>query len=66
LEVNVKVKVYMDDSMRFVEEALKGFKVGVESNDAIRIRDAAKKAWNAAVHATNALVYYLDKTPSSH
>jgi len=67
LEVNVKVKVYMDDSMRFVEEALKEFKVGVENNDAIRIRDAAEKAWNAVVQATNALIlYYLGKTPSSH
>jgi hypothetical protein len=67
LEVSVKVKVYMDDSMRFVEEALKEFKVGVENNDAIRIRDAAEKAWNAVVQATNALIlYYLGKTPSSH
>jgi len=67
LEVNVKVKVYMDDSIRFVEEALKEFKVGVENNDAIRIRDAAGKAWNAVVQATNALIlYYLGKTPSSH
>jgi len=67
LEVNVKVKVYMDDSIRFVEEALKEFKVGVENNDTIRIRDAAEKAWNAVVQATNTLIlYYLDKTPSSH
>ena len=67
MEVNVKVKVYMDDSIRFVEEALKEFKVGVENNDAIRIRDAAEKAWNAVVQATNALIlYYLGKTPSSH
>jgi hypothetical protein len=67
LEVNVKVKVYMDDSIRFVEEALKEFKVGVENNDAIRIRDAAEKAWNAVVQATNALIlHYLGKTPSSH
>jgi hypothetical protein len=67
LEVNVKVKVYMDDSMKFVEEASKEFKVGVENNDAIRIRDAAEKAWNAVVQATNALIlYYLGKTPLSH
>jgi hypothetical protein len=67
LEVNVKVKVYMDDSIRFVEEALKEFKVGVENNDTIRIRDATEKAWNAVVQATNALIlYYLGKTPSSH
>ena len=66
MEVNVKVKVYMDDSIRFVEEALKEFKVGVENSDAIRIRDAAEKAWNAVVQATNALIlYYLGKTPSS-
>jgi hypothetical protein len=67
LEVNVRIKVYIDDSMKFVEEALKEFKVGVENNDAIRIRDAAEKAWNAVVQATNALIlYYLGKTPSSH
>jgi hypothetical protein len=67
LEVSVKVKVYMDDSMKFVEEALKEFKVGVENDDTIRIRDAAEKAWNAVVQATNALIlYYLGKTPSSH
>jgi hypothetical protein len=67
LEVNVKVKVYMDDSVKFIEEALKEFKVGVENNDAIRIRDVAEKAWNAVVQATNALIlYYLGKTPSSH
>lgn len=67
MEVNVRIKVYIDDSMKFVEEALKEFKVGVENNDAIRIRDAAEKAWNAVVQATNALIlYYLGKTPSSH
>jgi hypothetical protein len=67
LEVNVRIKVYIDDSMKFVEEALKEFKVGVENNDAIRIRDAAEKAWNAIVQATNALIlYYMGKTPSSH
>ncbi len=67
MEVNVRIKVYMDDSVKFIEEALKEFKVGVENNDAIRIRDAAEKAWNAVVQATNALIlYYLGKTPSSH
>ena len=67
MEVNVRIKVYIDDSMKFVEEALKEFKVGVENNDAIRIRDVAEKAWNAIVQATNALIlYYMGKTPSSH
>jgi hypothetical protein len=57
----------MDDSMKFIEEALKEFKVGVENNDTIRIGDAAEKAWNAVVQATNALIlYYLDKIPSSY
>jgi hypothetical protein len=66
-EVNVRAKVYVDDSVKFIEEALKEFKVGVENNDAIRIRDVAEKAWNAVVQATNALIlYYLGKTPSSH
>jgi hypothetical protein len=65
--LEVKVKVYMDDSMKFIEEALKEFKVGVENNDTIRIGDAAEKAWNAVVQATNALIlYYLDKIPSSY
>ena len=36
MEVNVKVKVYMDDSVKLIEEALKEFKVGVENNNAIR------------------------------
>jgi len=67
LSVEVKVKVYIDDAMRFIEEALKEFRDGIANNDMIRVRDAAEKAWNAVIQATNALIlYYIGKTPSSH
>jgi len=67
LNVEVKVKVYIDDAMKFVEEALREFRDGVANNDIVRVRDAAEKAWNAVIQATNALIlYYLGKTPSSH
>ncbi len=59
MEVNVKVKVYMDDSIRFVEEALKEFKVGVENNDAIRIRNAAEKAVTEVAISLNICGYSL-------
>jgi len=67
LNVEVKVKVYIDDAMKFVEEALREFRDGVANNDIVRVRDAAEKAWNAVIQATNALIlHYLGKTPSSH
>ena len=67
MSVEVKVKVYIDDAMRFIEEALKEFRDGIANNDMIRVRDAAEKAWNAVIQATNALIlYYIGKTPSSH
>ena len=67
MNVEVKVKVYIDDAMKFVEEALREFRDGVANNDIVRVRDAAEKAWNAVIQATNALIlYYLGKTPSSH
>jgi len=67
LNVEVKVKVYIDDAMKFVEEALREFRDGVANNDIVRVRDATEKAWNAVIQATNALIlHYLGKTPSSH
>ena len=67
MNVEVKVKVYIDDAMKFVEEALREFRDGVANNDIVRVRDAAEKAWNAVIQATNALIlHYLGKTPSSH
>jgi hypothetical protein len=64
LNVEVKVKVYIDDAMKFVEEALGEFRDGVANNDIVRVRDAAEKAWNAVIQATNALIlHYLGKTP---
>ena len=67
MNVEVKVKVYIDDAVKFVEEALGEFRDGVANNDIVRVRDAAEKAWNAVIQATNALIlHYLGKTPSSH
>jgi hypothetical protein len=57
LEVNVKV--YMDDSVKFIEEALKEFKVGVENNDTIRIRNAAEKAVTEVAISLNICEYSL-------
>jgi len=67
LDIMVRVRVCVDDATRFVNKALREFKAGVNNNDMIKVRDAAKKAWDAEVQATNALIlYYLGKTPSSH
>ena len=59
MEVNVRIKVYMDDSVKFIEEALKEFKVGVENNDAIRIRNAAEKAVTEVAISLNICEYSL-------
>jgi hypothetical protein len=59
LEVNVKVKIYIDDSIRFIEEALKEFKVGVENNDTIRIRNAAEKTVTEVAISLNICEYSL-------
>ena len=59
MEVNVKVKVYIDDSIRFIEEASKEFKVGVENNDTIRIRNAAEKTVTEVAISLNICEYSL-------
>ena len=46
---------YIEEAKRFYEEAEKELKKGTEDGDLIRIRDAAEKAWNAMVQATNGL-----------
>lgn len=59
--------VYFEDAKRFYEEALKEFEEGVRRGDPYRVRDAAERAWNAVVQATNALLLKLaGKLPSSH
>ena len=65
--VEERIRIYLEDAKRFLEEAVEEFEKGVRSSDAIRIRDAAEKAWNAVVQSTNALLLKLvGKVPSSH
>ena len=62
-----RIRIYVEDAERFLDEASKEFARGVRENNAYVIRDAAEKAWNAVVQATNALILsYLGKVPSSH
>ena len=65
--VEERIRVYLGDAREFLREAEEEFRRGVESGDLIKVRDAAEKAWNAVVQATNALLLHaLGKVPSSH
>jgi len=67
LMVEWRIKVYMEDAFNFINEAFEEFRRGVREGDYSRIRDAAEKAWNAVVQASNALILKLaGKVPSSH
>jgi len=59
------VKARLGDAWSFLEAAKKGF---LESRgDPVRVRDAAEKAWNAVVQATDAFVYaFTGSRPLSH
>jgi hypothetical protein len=60
-------RLYLEDAFHFYEEALEEFRRGIEENNSYRVRDAAEKAWNAIVQATNSLLLrYMEKIPSSH
>lgn len=48
---------YFKEAKKFLEAAEREFKEGKAGNDPIKIRDAAEKAWNATVHATNGLFF---------
>ncbi|MEM1637918.1 MAG: PaREP1 family protein [Pyrobaculum sp.] len=62
-----RIRIYLEDAKRFVEEAAVEFAEGVKAGDSVKIRDAAEKAWNAVVQASNALILkYAGKTPASH
>lgn len=65
--MEVRVRVYLEDATRFLEEAEREFREGLRRGDLLRVRDAAEKAWNAVVQASNALLLKLmGKTPSSY
>lgn len=59
------VKARLGDAWSFLEAARKEF---LESRgDPVRVRDAAEKAWNAVVQATDALIYaFTGSRPLSH
>ncbi len=46
---------YLKQAKNFLEAAEREFKEGKAKNDLVKIRDAAEKAWNATVQATNGL-----------
>jgi hypothetical protein len=51
------VKVKLNEAWSFLKAAEEEFAEAKE--DPVRIRDAAEKAWNAVVQATDALIYAL-------
>ncbi|ADY00686.1 hypothetical protein VMUT_0474 [Vulcanisaeta moutnovskia 768-28] len=62
-----RVDIYLSDAEEFLNEAIEEFNNGVKSGDQLKIRDAAEKAWNAVVQATNALIFaFMKKVPASH
>ena len=65
--MEARVKVYLEDAEAFIAEARRELERGVKEGDVLRLRDAAEKAWNAVVQASNALILrYSGKVPSSH
>ncbi len=67
VDVNTRIRVYISDARKFIEEAIEEFQKGIREGNVMAIRDAAEKAWNAVVQASNALVLkFMGKVPSSH
>ncbi|RLE54854.1 MAG: hypothetical protein DRJ40_09750 [Thermoprotei archaeon] len=67
VDVNTRIRVYISDARKFIEEAIEEFQKGTREGNVMAIRDAAEKAWNAVVQASNALVLkFMGKVPSSH
>lgn len=65
--MKTKITELLQDADFLVEKAIEEFNDAIDKNDKLRIRDAAEKAWNAIVQATNALILKLaDKLPTSH
>jgi len=51
-----KVAHYVSEARKFLEAALMEFERGEKERSDVIIRDAAEKAWNAVLQATNALL----------
>jgi hypothetical protein len=61
------MKDYLIEARALHHHAVEEFQRGVRENDELVIRDAAKKAWNAIVRATNHLFAKLRGTvPRTH
>jgi hypothetical protein len=59
------VRAKLSDAWSFLEAAKREFSESKE--DPVKVRDAAEKAWNAVVQATDALIYALTGVrPMSH
>jgi HEPN domain-containing protein len=58
---------YIEDAKRFYEKALEELEAGKKDEDGIKIRDAAEKAWNAVLQATDGLIVKRGiEKPTSH
>ncbi len=67
VDAQTRVRLCLEDAERFLEEAVREFEAGLREGDTVKIRDAAEKAWNAIIQATDALLLSaLGKKPSSH
>jgi len=61
------IRLLLENAENFIERGVEELEEGVKPSNAVKIRDAAEKLWNAVVSATNALIlYYLDVVPASH
>ncbi len=67
MSVEEKIRKLIEEAKLFLEEAREEYVKARQAGDVLAIRDAAEKAWNAIVQATNALVlHYTGKLPTSH
>jgi len=51
-----RLSYYVSEAKKFLEAALIEFERGEKEKSDVIIRDAAEKAWNAVLQATNALL----------
>jgi len=57
----------LGEADELARRAIEEFRKGVSERDELAVRDAAEKAWNAVVQATNALILsLLGELPTSH
>jgi len=67
VEKSDRARVYLEDAWNFFRRGVEELEEGIKMGDAVRIRDAAEKLWNAVVSATDALILHmLDVVPASY